>query len=123
MALVPKNILSQFMLQHLLKLPEGTTPIKETVLLQLGSIAAATSARDLGVAWNETKKKAAKKYPDTFILDDRDVLQWNDGTIKILDKKITLTNFKKLNELADSEGINVSKMVTKLINFYKKGKK
>ncbi len=122
MALVPKKILSKFMLEHLLKLPNGTIPLKETVLLQLDSISAVTSARDLGVAWNETQKKAAKQYPDKFILDDRNILHWNDGTIKVLDKKITLTNFRKLNELADAEGVNVNKIVTKLISFIRRGR-
>lgn len=123
MALLSKGRLSKFMLEYLLELSEGTTHLKENVILRLGSIAALTSTRDLGAAWNETKKKAAKQYPDKFILDDRNRLHWNDGTIKILDKKITAANFRKLNELADKEGVNVNKMVTKLISFYNKGKK
>ena len=123
MAFIPKSMLSQFMLEHLLKLPEGVTPLKENVILQLGNIAAVCSVRDLGMAWNETKKKAVKQHPDKFILDGRGALHWNDGTIKVLDKKITAANFKKLNELAEAEGVNVNKMVTKLISFYKKQKK
>ena len=123
MALLSKGRLAKFMLGYLLELSTGTTQLKENVIFRMGSMAALTSNRDLNAAWNETKKKAAKLHPDKFILDDRNILHWNDGSIKILDKKITAANFRKLNELAEVEGVNVNKLVTKLISFYKKGKK
>ena len=123
MALLSKNRLSKFMLEQLEQLPTGTDHLKDRVIYGLGTLAMMTTKRDLDAAWNATKKKAVKQYPDKFLLDGRNALQWNDGSIVVLDKKITAANFKKLNELADAEGINVNKMVTKLISFYKKGKK
>jgi len=123
MALLSKNRLSKFMLGHLLDLPTGSDHLKDRVIHALGHIAMMTTKRDLDAGWNETKKKAVKQHPDKFILDGRNALHWNDGTIKVLDKKITAANFKKLNELAELEGCNVNKMVTKLISVYKKQKK
>ncbi len=73
--------------------------------------------------WNETKKKAAKLYPDKFILDGKNVLHWNDGSVRVLDKKISNTNFQKLNELADTENCSVNALVSKLISNYKKHKR
>ena len=75
--------------------------------------------RDLDQAWSQTKRKAAKLYPDKFILGPRNVLTWNDGTTKTLDKGISSANFKKLNELADAAGCNVNSIVTQLIKAYK----
>ena len=123
MALLSKNRLSKFMLGRLEDLPAGTDRIKDRVIYALGNIAIMSTKRDLDAAWNDTKKKAVKQYPDRFILDGRNALHWNDGSVIVLDKKITAANFKKLNELADAKGVNVNKMVTKLIGFYKKGKK
>ena len=82
-----------------------------------------STSREINAAWSETKKKAVKLYPDKFILDGRGVLHWNDGSVKILDKKISSANYKKLNELADTENCNVNSMVSKLITSYKKNKK
>jgi hypothetical protein len=82
-----------------------------------------STTRDINSAWNETKKKAAKLYPGKFILDGRSVLHWNDGSAKILDKKISSANYKKLNELAGTENCNVDVLVSKLISYYKKHKK
>ena len=65
-----------------------------------------STTRDINAAWNETKKKAAKLHPDKFILDGRNVLHWNDGSVKVLDKEISSANYKKLNELADTENCN-----------------
>ncbi len=80
------------------------------------------SKREINEAWEIAKKRAAKNHSDIFILDGRNVLNWNDGSVKILDKKITRANFKKLNELAAKEGCNVNSIVSKLITFYKKKK-
>jgi hypothetical protein len=82
-----------------------------------------STARDLNAAWNETKQKAAKLYPDKFILDGRNVLHWNDGSVAVLDRKISSANYKKLNELADIEGCDVNAIASDLISFYKKHRK
>ena len=111
------------MLDVLLELPIGAKNLKVNVTLQLGIVGQMSASRDINAAWNETKKKAAKLYPDKFILDGRDVLHWNDGSVKVLDKKISTTNFKKLNELADTENCNVNVLVSKLISNYKKHKR
>lgn len=111
------------MLDILLEFPSGATNLKDNVTLRLGMIGQMSTTRDINAAWNETKKKAAKLYPDKFILDGRSVLHWNDGSVKILDKKISSANYKKLNELAATENCNVDALVSKLISYYKKHKK
>lgn len=123
MALLSKGKFSKMMLDILLELPSGTKNLKDNVTLRLGLIGQMSTTRDINSAWNETKKKAAKLYPDEFILDGRNVLHWNDGSVKILDKKISSANYKKLNELADTENCNVDALVSKLISYYKKHKK
>ena len=110
------------MLEILLKFPSGTKNLKENVTLRLGMIGQMSTTRDINAAWNETKKKAANLYPEKFILDGRSVLHWNDENIKILDKKISNANYKKLNELADIENCTVDVLVSKLISYYKKHK-
>jgi hypothetical protein len=123
MALLSKGRISKMMLDILLKFPSGAKNLKDNVTLRLGIIGQMSSTRDINSAWNETKKKAAKLHPDKFILDGRNVLHWNDGSVKILDKKISSANYKKLNELADTENCNVNAMVSGLISYYKKHKK
>ena len=123
MAILSKNRHSKMMLEILLKLPTGTKNLKNVVSANLGMISMMSTSRDINAAWTETKKKAAKTYPDKFILDGRGVLHWNDGTVKILDKKISQANFKKLNELAEKENCNVNTAVSRLLAFYKKNKK
>lgn len=123
MAILSKGRMVKMMLKHLEELPTGITPLKNAVIHRLGTIAALSNIRDLNAAWTDTKKKAVKLYPDKFILDNRNSLCWNDGSVIVLDKKITSANFKKLNELADLEGRNVNSMVSKLISFYKKNNK
>jgi len=81
-----------------------------------------SSTRDIDQAWNQTKKKVARLHPERFILDNRNVLVWNDGTTKVLDKDISASNFRKLNELANSENCNVNAIVTKLIKAYQQVK-
>ena len=110
------------MLDRLLELPDGTKQLKENVTLRLGFVGQLTSTREISAAWNETKKKAAKLHPDRFVLDERGALRWNDGSVKILDKKISSANFMKLNDLADTHNCNVNSMISKLISFYKKNK-
>ncbi len=108
------------MLERLLELPDGAKHLKENAALRLGMVGQLSSTREISAAWNETKKKAAKLHPDRFILDGRGALHWNDGSVKILDKKISSVNYKKLNELAETENCNVNSMVSKLISSYKK---
>ena len=123
MAVLSKNRITKMMLERLLELPDGAKNLKENVTLRLGMVGQFSSSREINAAWNETKKKAAKLHPDKFILDGRGVLHWDDGSVKILDKKISSANFKKINELAETESCNVNAMVSRLISFYKKNKK
>ena len=123
MALLSKGKLSKMMLDILLEFPSGAKNLKDNVTLRLGMIGQMSTTRDINAAWNETKKKAAKLYPNKLILDGRNVLQWNDGSVKVLDKKISSANYTKLNELADTEKCNVNAMVSELISYYKKHKK
>jgi NRPS condensation-like uncharacterized protein len=122
MAVLSKGRLSKMMLEKLLDFPLGAKNLKENVTFRLGMVGQLSTSREINAAWNETKKKAAKLYPDKFILDGRGVLHWNDGSVKILDKKISSTNFKNLNELANVEGCTVNSLVSKLISHYKKQK-
>ena len=107
MALISKTRLANMMLESLLGLPYGAKYLKDNATLRLGMVGQFSTSREINAAWNETKKKAAKRHPDRFMLDDRGVLHWNDGSVKILDKTISSANFKKLNELADIEKCNV----------------
>ena len=118
---VSKAKLTQAMLEILFQLPEGTTNLKETIVGHLGLLGQMSPTRDINAAWNDAKKRAAREYPERFVLDDRKVLHWNDGSVKIIDKKISPANFKKLNELAEKENCAVNEMVSKLIRYYKKG--
>ncbi|MGD9070775.1 MAG: hypothetical protein PVI69_03350 [Desulfobacterales bacterium] len=122
MAVLSKNRITKMMLERLLELPDGAKNLKENVTLRIGMVGQLSSSREINAAWNEAKKKAAKLHPDKFILDGRGVLHWDDGSVKILDKKISSANFKKLNELAETESCNVNSMVSRLISSYKKNK-
>jgi hypothetical protein len=115
---VSKSKLSQAMLETLVQLPSGTADLKETIVAHLGLIGQMSATRDINAAWNDAKKKAAKEYPDKFVLDGRKVLHWNDGSVKILDKDLSAANLKKLNELADVENCTVNQIVSKLIRHY-----
>jgi len=115
-----KSKLSEAMLEILLQLPEGTINLKDTIVANMGIMGYKSATRDINAAWNQTKTKAAKLYPEKFILDGRKVLHWNDGAVKVLDKSISLANFKKLNEIADRENCNVNQVITRLVKSYKK---
>ncbi len=117
-----KAKISKAMLEILVQLPTGTTHLKETVVAKLGFLGHMSATRDINAAWNEAKKKAAKEYPEKFILDGRKVLHWDDGSVKILDKKISSVNFKKLNDLAEIENCSVNQLISKLLKNYQKGK-
>jgi len=119
---VSKAKLSEAMLGVLLQIPTGSANLKETIVAHLGLIGQMAATRDINEAWNQTKKKAVKLYPEKFILDGRNTLTWNDGTTKVLDKDISAINFKKLNDLANTEGCSVNAVVSKLLKAYKQGK-
>lgn len=120
MAVLSKGRMANMMLERLLDLPEGAKHLKDNVTLRLGMVGQLSTSRDINAAWDEAKKKAAKLHPDKFILDQRGVLHWNDGSVNVLDKTISSANFKKLNALADAEQCNVNSMVSKLISAYQK---
>ena len=63
-----------------------------------------------------------KRAGMTVGLDGRKVLHWNDGSVKILDKKISSVNFKKLNDLTEIENCSVNQLISKLLKSYQKGK-
>jgi hypothetical protein len=115
-----KAKLSQAMLEILIQLPVGTKDMKETIVCHLGLLGQMSATRDINAAWNETKKKAAREYPEKFVLGDRGVLHWNDGSLKVLDKTISAVHFRKLNELAEAEGCDVNQLVSGLIRYYEK---
>jgi len=117
-----KGKISKAMLEILIQLPTGTTHLKETVVANLGLLGNMSATRDINAAWNEAKKKAAKEYPEKFILDGRKVLHWDDGSVKILDEKISSLNFKKLNDLAEIENCSVNQLISKLLKNYQKEK-
>ena len=123
MSLLSKNRLSKMMLDILVELPPGSAKLKDQVVARLELVGRMSATRDLNDAWNQTKKNAAKLHADKFILDERNVLHWNGGSVSPLDKNISTANFKKLNELADMENCSVDKMISKLIRVYSKEKK
>jgi len=117
---VSRAKLVKAMLEILRQLPVGTSRLKDTVAAHLGMLGQMTPTRELNAAWNEAKRKAARQYPDKFMLDGRNVLHWNDGSVTILDRKISAANFKKLNELAQIDGSTVNQLVSKMIKVYQK---
>ena len=119
---ISKAKLSQIMLEILLQLPKGTKNLKDNIVYNMGLTGQMSTTRDINEAWFQTKKKAAKLYPETFILDNRNSLNWNDSSKNVLDKDISLVNFKKLNKLAENENCNVNQLVSKIIKYYDKNK-
>ena len=65
---VSKAKLSKAMIEILVQLPDGTTNLKETIVHHLGLLEQMSATRDVNAAWNETKRKAAREYPDKFVL-------------------------------------------------------
>ena len=118
---VSKTKLARAMLEILIQLPEGATNLKETIVAHLGLLGQMSSTRDINAAWSDAKKRAAREYPEKFMLDGRKVIHYNDGSLKIIDKKISAANLKKLNELAESENCTVNQILSKLIKYYQKG--
>ena len=117
---ISQSKLSEAMLSILLQLPMGLTNLKDTIVSYLGLIGQMSSTREIDQAWTQVKKKAAKLHPEKFILDSRNTLTWNDGTVKVSDKNISSANFKKLNELAVQEKCNVNAIISKLLKAYKR---
>jgi hypothetical protein len=118
---VSKTKLARAMLEILIQLTEGATNLKATIVAHLGLLGQMSSTRDINAAWNDAKKRAAREYPEKFMLDGRKILHRNDGSVMIIDKKISAANFKKLNELAERENCTVNQMLLKLIKYYQKG--
>ena len=116
---ISKSKLAQSMLEILNQLPKGTTRLKETCVAHLGLLGQMAATRDISAAWNDAKKRAAREYPDKFILDNRKALHWNDGTVTVLDRDLSTPNLKKLNTLAAREGCTVDELIPKLIRNYK----
>ena len=116
---ISKTKLIEAMLEILAQIPEGTTNLKKVVEQNLGIYGQMVTTREMNDIWDKTKRKAARLYPDKFILDARSALKWNDGSQKEIDKKISSSNFKKLNELAVSENCSVNAVISKLIKNYK----
>ena len=110
------------MVEILLQLPEGCTKLKDNVVANMGIIGMMSTARDINAAWDRAKKIAAKEYPERFMLDNRNAIHWNDGSVTVMDRDISALNIKKLNELAQSEGCNVNKIISMLIREHKKTK-
>lgn len=119
---VSPNKLAKMMVEILLQMPEGSNKLKDRVVANMGLIGQMSTARDINAAWNRAKKIAAKDYPERFILDNRNTIHWNDGSVKVLDRDISALNFKKLNELAQNEGCSVNKIISILIREHKKTK-
>lgn len=114
-----KAKLTEAMLDILVQLPVGTTGLKEVIVEHLGPMGALSATRDINDAWTQVKKKAAKLYPDRFILRDNRLL-WNDGSAgePTADTQISRANFVKLNDLAAAEGCSVNALVGRLIKIY-----
>ncbi len=117
-----KAKLSQAMLEILVQLPVGTQNLKEKILAHLGLIGQMSPTRDVNAAWDEAKKKAVREFPEKFVLDDRNGLHWNDGSVQVLDRRISPANLRRLNELAEGEACSVDQLVSRLIRHYKKGR-
>ncbi|MFO7601149.1 MAG: hypothetical protein R6X27_15285 [Candidatus Desulfacyla sp.] len=117
---VSKSKMTKAMVEILSQLPNGTTNLKDVVVAHLGLLGQMSPSRDINAAWNEAKKKVANQFPEKFVLGARGVLQWNDDSVKILDKKISSANFHKLNEIAEAENCTVDKLVSKLILKYRR---
>jgi hypothetical protein len=110
--------LAKMMIDVLVQLPPGTQNLKDAIVQNMGFIGQMSGTREINAAWAVVKKKAAKEYPDRFLLGERGVLGWNDGTKPMLDKKISPANIKKLNSLAEMESCSVNEVVAKLIKTY-----
>jgi len=119
---ISKEKLKQAMAEILLQLPEGTSNLKETVIYHLGQYGQMTPIRELNDAGVKQKERLQNQIQKNSYLYGRNALHWNDGSISVLDKKISQANYKKLNELADSEGCSVNAIVSKLIKTYRKTK-
>ncbi len=113
-----KSKLAHMMLDVLLQLPSGTQNIKDAITQNMGFFGQMSGVREINAAWSEVKKIAARDYPDRFFLGERGILFWNDGTMKVLDKKISIPNIRKLNSLAEIEGCDINEMITRLIRAY-----
>jgi len=120
---VSKNKLAEMMVQILVQLPKGTSDLKGNVVMNLGLVGQACTTRYINDAWNTAKKIAARDYPDRFISSNKNTLCWKDEDAKPMDKKISPSNYRKLNKLSEDEGVSVNELISMLIKNYKKNKK
>ena len=67
---VSKAKLTDAMLEDLDQLPEGTSKLKETIVGHLGLFGQMSRTRDINAAWTDAKERAAREYPEKFVLDD-----------------------------------------------------
>jgi hypothetical protein len=119
---VSKNKLAEMMVQILIQLPKGTSNLKGNVVMNLGAVGQTCTTRYINDAWNTAKKIAARDYPDLFILGNKDALCWKDEDAKPMDKKISPSNYRKLNKLAEDESLSVNELITLLIREHEKQK-
>ena len=114
-AAISKSKISEAMLDILLQLPTGTAHLKETIVRNLGLMGQLCLTRDINQAWEQTKRTAAKRYPEKFDLNDKKTLTWHSEVVAHIDKRISTSNLKKLNALAASEGCTVDALIARLI--------
>lgn len=119
---VSKAKLSQAMVEVLVQLPDGTSNLKDIIVAHLGILGQMAGTRDINAAWTDAKRKAAREYPERFVLDGRKVLHWRSEAPRELDKKISSVNFKKLNDVAEEEGCSVNTLVSRMLKAYKNRK-
>ncbi len=119
---VSKAKLSHSMVEVLVQLPDGTSNLKDTIVAHLGMLGQMAGTRDINAAWIDAKRKAAREYPERFVLDGRKVLHWRSEAPRELDKKISSVNFTKLNDVAEEEGCSVNALVSRMLKTYKNKK-
>lgn len=70
-----KAELVRLMTRALLVIGPGTPDLKEAVLARLGRDGRMAKVRDIQAAWHTAKRRAAKEYPDRFLIEGK-VLRW-----------------------------------------------
>ncbi|GAH80357.1 unnamed protein product [marine sediment metagenome] len=74
---ISKDKLSKIMLEILLQLPVGTKNLKDNIVYNMGLTGQMSTTCDINEAWTQTKKKAAKLFPEIFLLDNRNTMKKN----------------------------------------------
>lgn len=70
-----KAELVRLMTRALLNIETGTPDLKDAVLARLGRDGRMAKARDIQAAWRTAKRRAAKEYPERFLIEGK-VLRW-----------------------------------------------